>query len=252
MSGGMWVFTPSQKLVDRINALISAPVPGTSDGWLFGDMQVVLYMFGRIDAPISNYREWPLSRDLRQGVVPGLRILPAYTNETDEVLERELLQNGRRAPSMPPEGVLREEAERAAAEGKTTWKMLDPRYDGLVGNCECVPERDLGTRYYSVHFTCLPVTPPVHKPGRYENEDEFLLHVRTRMFGCMRYYFLRWYDAYARGMNDRLPEPYYDGPEVRIADNDADAETARNRQEAFDAAVAAEKLRNEARDRGQY
>ena len=92
--------------------------------------------------------------------------------------------------------------------------------------------------------------PPVHKPGRYENEDEFLSHVQTRMKGCMRYYFLRWYDFYARGVGSRLPEPFFDG-EVAINDPAADAVCDANRQEAFDLAVAAEKARNAARDRGE-
>ncbi len=148
---------------------------------------------------------------------------------------------------MPEPGVHPHEAAAAEAAGKTVWHMLDPRYDGLVGNCECVPERDLGTAYFSVHFTCLPVTPPVHKPGRYTNEDEFLTHVRTRMLGCMRYYFLRWYDAYARAMGERLPHPYYEGPEVKIVDAEADGEVQRNRKVAYDQAVEAERKRNAAR-----
>ena len=192
----------------------------------------------------SGWREWPFSRDMRQGMVPGLRILPAFVNLTDYVLEIEMTQNGRRNRGLPPEGVLSFEAEEAAREGKPVWHMLDPRYDGLVGNCECVPERDLGAQYFTVHFTCLPVTPPVHKPGRYENEEEFLTHVRTRMFSCLRYFYLRWYDAFARGMESRLAEPYYTGPEIRVVDAEADRETARNRQMAFEEAVAEEKKRH--------
>ena len=243
MSGGLWVFTPSQSYLTQFMDLISKPVPGTSNGpWGFGDMQVVLHMFGKVTEK-SPWREWPFSRDMRQGMVPGLRVLPAFQNLTDYVLEVELTQNGRRNRGLPPESVLESEEKEALAEGKTVWHMLDPRYDGLVGNCECVPERDLGSQYFSVHFTCLPVTPPVHKPGRYENEQEFLSHVRTRMFSCLRYFYLRWYDAFARGMESRLAEPYYDGPEIRVVDAEADRETARNRQSAFEEAVAEEKRR---------
>lgn len=219
-------------------------------------MQVVLYAFGRIEKATSDYREWPMSRDLRQGMVPGVRVLPGYVNMTDPELSNELLSGGRRGAQLPPPGLLPAEqpAAQAAAEalagGKgdaegAAWHMLDPRYDGLVGNCECLPERDLGPAYFSVHFTCLPVTPPVHKPGRYENEAEFLDHVRTRMKGCMRFYFLKWYDSYVRAMDGaRFGQPYYEGPTVRIHDPEADALCDKNRKDAFDAAVAEERRRN--------
>ena len=248
MSGGLWVFTPSRAYTERIADMISKPVPGTAnDGWNFGDMQVVLYLFGKITDK-SPHKEWPFSRDVRQGTVPGIRVLPAYRDMTDERMAVELLQGGRRGKELTESGVQPEDLREAMAAGEPVWHMLDPRYDGLVGNCETVPERDLAEHYFSVHFTCLPVVPPVHKPGRYENEDEFLRHVRTRMKGCMRYYFMRWYDCFARGVGARLPEPHYEGPEVALVDAEADAEVDRNRQEAYDAAVADEKRRNAARD----
>jgi hypothetical protein len=238
MSGGWWIFHPSVERYTKILDLISKPVPGTAnEGWTFGDMQVVLYLFAKITEK-SGWREWPFSRDMRQGMVPGIRILPAFQNLTDWTMEIEMTQNGRRNRGLPPEGVLSYERAEAEARGLPVWNMLDPRYDGLVGNCECVPERDLGAGYFTVHYTCLPVTPPVHKPGRYENEEEFLTHVRTRMFSCLRYFYLRWYDAFARGMESRLAEPYYTGPEIRVVDAEADRETARNRQMAFEEAVS--------------
>jgi hypothetical protein len=249
MSGGLWVFSPSAFYVESIARMLNAPVPGTAnDGWLFGDMQVVLHLFGKVTDK-SPAREWPFSRDMRQGAVPGLRALPAFALQSDEELARELLQGGRRGKELLDPGVQPLELAAAAAEGRPVWNMLDPRYDGLVGNCENVPERDLAERYFSVHFTCLPVVPPVHKPGRYENEEEFLAHVRSRMKGCMRFYFMRWYDAYARGVQARLPEPHYEGPEVRFADPEADREVDANRQEAYDLAVAEEKKRNERAER---
>jgi hypothetical protein len=246
MSGGLWVFTPSQAYVEKISNLINGPVPGTeNDGWTFGDMQVVLYLFGKITEK-SPYREWPFSRDMRQGTVPGLRSLPAYADMTDDAIAVELLQGGRRGKELTEPGVQPNDLAEAQAAGDVVWHMLDPRYDGLIGNCENLPERDLGEHYYSGHFTCLPVVPPVHKPGRYENEEEFMSHVRTRMKGCMRYYFLRWYDCFSRAVQARLPEPLYDGPEVSIVDAEADLEVDANRKEAFDIAVAEEKRRNEA------
>ena len=37
------------------------------------------------------------------------------------------------------------------------WKALDVRYDQCVGNCECLPERDMPEDYFSVHFSCIQV-----------------------------------------------------------------------------------------------
>ena len=105
MSGGWWVFVPSAKRLQDAIDLISKPVPGTAnDPWSFGDMQVVLHMMGKTTEQ-SGWREWPFSRDMRQGMVPGLRILPAFQNLTDYVLEIEMTQNGRRNRGLPPEGV---------------------------------------------------------------------------------------------------------------------------------------------------
>ncbi len=256
MSGGMWVFYPSADRWNRVHAMLSKPIPGTADtAWLFGDMQVVLHLYGIIDAKVSDYKEWPFSRDLAQGTVHGLRVLPVYVNMSDDTMEVELLSGGRRGKFLPPAG-LRDKYLASAKDAAASmedgaldaaglrWHMFDPRYDGLVGNCECLAERDLGPAYFTVHFTCLPVTPPVHKPGHYTNEAEFLDHVRTRTKGCMRFYLLKWYDSYARAVGSRLPPPYYEGPTVRIDDSEADAICDRNRQEAFDIAVEEERKRN--------
>jgi hypothetical protein len=62
----------------------------------------------------------------------------------------------------------------------------------------------------------------------------------------MRFYFMRWYDAFARGVQGRLPEPHYEGREVRFVDAEADAEVDANRKEAYDLAVAEEQKRNAA------
>ena len=175
----------------------------------------MVHMFGKITEK-SGWREWPFSRDMRQGTVPGIRILPAFKDLTDWTLEMEMTQNGRRNRGMPPEGVLSYELAEAQAAGKPVWNMLDPRYDGLVGNCDCVAERNLGAAYFSVHFTCTPTTPVVHKPGRYDNDLEFLTHVKDLMPPCMRFFYLKWYDAYKRAMQGKLPEPHFAGGEVTV------------------------------------
>lgn len=200
-------------------------------------------MFGKIEKERSERREWPFSRDLRQGMVPGIRILPPYANLSWDDLEFELTQNGRRGRLLPA-GLQPAELEEAIAADKDVWHMLDPRYDGLVGNCECLAERDLKGTYFSVHFTCLPITPTVHKPGRYASEAEFMDHVRTRLLSCTRYYYLRWYDAFKRGMGGVVLEPVYEGPPVKVEDPAADAAVELLRKQAFDEAVAAEAERN--------
>lgn len=40
-------------------------------------------------------------------------------------------------------GVLPQEEAQAIVDNAVTWNMLDPRYDGLVGNCECVSSSTL-------------------------------------------------------------------------------------------------------------
>jgi hypothetical protein len=256
MSGGMWVFHPTPARWAAVLDMLNKPVPGTQgDAWLFGDMQVVLHAYGRVEKPASDFKEWPFSRDLKQGIVPGVRILPVYTNVSDETLKLELLSGGRRGKELPEPGLRSPYKEAGAAAAKsweegsdfaegTGWHMLDPRYDGLVGDCECQADRDLGPAYFTVHFTCLPVTPPLEKPGRYESESHFLMQVRTRGKGCMRFYYLKWYDAFTRALGQRLPPPLYEGPPVRVHDPVADAICDKGRQDAFDKAVEEERLRN--------
>ena len=59
--------------------------------------------------------------------------------------------------------------------GHPTWRMLDVRYEALAGNCrDNGVLRDLGPDYFSVHFTCMPVTDNanMHKPSDYKTEHE--------------------------------------------------------------------------------
>ena len=32
------------------------------------------------------------------------------------------------------------------------WRALDARYDQCVGNCDCIPERDMPDVSFTVHF----------------------------------------------------------------------------------------------------
>ena len=75
-------------VLESIARMLNAPVPGTAnDGWLFGDMQVVLHLFGKM-TDASPSKEWPFSRDVRQGTVPGLRALPAFRQQSDAELAK--------------------------------------------------------------------------------------------------------------------------------------------------------------------
>jgi hypothetical protein len=48
---------------------------------------------------------------MRQGMVPGLRVLPAYQNLTDYVMEVELTQNGRRNRGLRTRRRIRQDAQ---------------------------------------------------------------------------------------------------------------------------------------------
>ena len=47
--------------------------------------------------------------------------------------------------------------------------MLDSRFDGLVGTCECMPERDMPDVGFTVHFSCMST---LTKPGHINTEAE--------------------------------------------------------------------------------
>ena len=46
------------------------------------------------------------------------------------------------------------------------WRALDARYDQCVGNCDCIPERDMPDVSFTVHFSCIQVRERVHKLRR--------------------------------------------------------------------------------------
>ena len=76
---------------------------------------------------------------------------------------------------LPPEGLWPEALAKAKAENKAIWIPLDVRYEAIAGNCaEFGQQRDLGPDFFSVHFTCMPVTTNanMHKPNDYKSEHE--------------------------------------------------------------------------------
>jgi len=127
-----------------------------------------------------------------------------------------------------------------------------------------MPGRDLPDQFYSVHFSCLFY---IGKPGKFKSEvsaregpplpamactphvrtpnlpplcnslpsphptaqHDFLDHLRQYSLSCTRFYYLRWLDAYNRGMQGRLPPPYYTGPKVPVWDAAHDEVVRANR-----------------------
>ena len=76
--GGIWVVEPSAALFAKLMDVIAKPRPGTDEGWMLGDMQVVRHVFG--DAPPANAEEplYPAINDNRHGYVGGLRYFSKY------------------------------------------------------------------------------------------------------------------------------------------------------------------------------
>ncbi len=92
------------------------------------------------------------------------------------------------------------------------WRLLDARYDGLVGNCECMADRDMPDIGYTVHFSCMAV---FSKPGHFHTDHDLQSTVYNRGKSCTRFYYMMWYRAYQSVMG-LYPPPYYTGPPVPI------------------------------------
>jgi len=63
----------------------------------------------------------------------------------------------------------------------------------------------------------------------FTNERDFLSHLYRYSKSCTRYYYLRWLDAFTRGMASRLPPPYYEGPALPVWDAEHDQVVEANR-----------------------
>jgi hypothetical protein len=253
LGGGMWIFTPSFELWNRTINLIGTPCPDSEGGtWVHADMDVVNYLFCDVQEGRS-LESWPFTRDLRQGIVPGLKYYPAYRNSSDDDMLRMI---GFPTSGLPaPEGLL----PAYANSTDRIWRLLDARFDGLVGNCECMADRDMPDIGYTVHFSCMAV---FSKPGHFHTDEECVRRARgpldapaandaspppprpgpdppvslppdpppppppapVRSFqsivynkgkSCTRFYYMMWYNAYKSVMGP-YPPPYYTGPPVPI------------------------------------
>jgi hypothetical protein len=201
----MWIFEPSTERWEKTMKMIEGPCPDSETGtWVHADMDVVNYLFCDIRDG-ESWESWPFSRDMRQGVVPGLRYFPQYRNISEEAYAH---LTGFPTSGLPaPEGLLPEYRDM-----KGIWRMLDSRFDGLVGNCECLPDRDMHDIAFTVHFSCMR---NVQKPGHFSEDFDFQNIVYHRGRGCSRFYFMTWYDKY-RSVMGPLNPPYWTGPPVPI------------------------------------
>ena len=164
--GGIWVVEPGAAVFARLMAVIAAPRPGTQEGWLLGDMQVVRHVFGA--APPAGEEEplYPAINDNRHGYVGGLRYFSAYRGYSKEAFEGYM--DGRLDSRKPRvEGY----DESRAVAGEVHWRALDMRYDQCVGNFPPSPERDEPDVMFSVHFSCLQF---IGKPSHYETERAYM------------------------------------------------------------------------------
>ena len=48
--------------------------------------------------------------------------------------------------------------------------LVHPVRRRCVGMCECLPDRDFGDDFVSIHFSCIPMS--LHKPGWYSTHEE--------------------------------------------------------------------------------
>jgi len=168
-------------------------------------MDVVNYMFCDIRER-ESFETWPFTRDLRQGVLPGLRYIPQYRDIGENDYNRLTAFPTSGLPA--PEGLLPQHANVSAERGalamlllsafwvltlflslarallpllarpslpfsalqkRGIWHILDTRFDGLVGNCECLDNRDMPDMAFTVHFSCMAV---FSKPGHFSSDFE--------------------------------------------------------------------------------
>ena len=220
-SGGLWVVEPSASVTAALNALMNAPVPGTKGlDWHWGDMQLVRFLFG---APPPDGKEQPVFpsvEDGRYGYIPGVREYPEIAAYT----ETQWIDFVNRAPAEKRhEGLLP-----GAWDGKSPahiWHILDATYDQCVGNCECMPGRDMPKKMKTVHYSCMQ---HMQKPGNFESEHELMSTLNDFATSCSRYWVSLWYEKFIKAAG-RLPAPLWDGAAIPIFDKLHDEIVLNNR-----------------------
>ena len=71
-----------------------------------------------------------------------------------------------------------------------------------------------------MHFSCIQ---KVSKPSHYESDKDFKDAMYNEAVSCTRYYFMLWLSFYEKAMGERLPAPYYEGPDIPLYDVKHDA-----------------------------
>ena len=88
----------------------------------------------------------------RAGVDGAVILLPQHANQTDAEFALEAM-SGKQRKRRLPEGFMP-----SKWDGVTpVWRALDMRYDQCIGNCECLPGRDMRDAYITIHFRCVRV-----------------------------------------------------------------------------------------------
>jgi hypothetical protein len=96
-----------------------------------------------------------------------------------------------------------------------------------VGNCECLPERDMPNDFITIHFSCIQYG--IHKPGTYTTEQALFEEMYKHGRSCTRHYYLaEWYARFKRATGG-LPGKYT-GPEVPMWDAAHDEVVLANRK----------------------
>ena len=126
-------------------------------------MQVVDYLFGKPPPVNDTEPYWPIINDARHGYVPGLRLFPQYATMTDAAF-RDWIAETITVPEKRFPGILDIEH----VTDKFYWKSLDTRFDQCVGQCECLPGRDMPLQAITIHFSC--IQHGLEKPGKYETD----------------------------------------------------------------------------------
>jgi hypothetical protein len=234
LGGGLWVFEPSESRWNYTMEMILSPCPDSDWGtWIHADMDVVNYMFCDIREG-ESFEQWPFTRDLRQGVLPGIRSIPQYHDISEGDYNR--LVGFPSSGLAAPEGLLPQHANK-----RGIWHILPTVFDGLVGNCECLDNRDMLDLATTVHFSCMQV---FSKPGHFHTDWDFQNAVYHRGKSCSRWYYMRWYDFYKKGMGGvSFPAPMWDGPPVPRLNKTHDERVEQWRRERAEKEAEEEKAR---------
>jgi len=175
--------------------------------WHWGDMQIVRWYFSKWPQVFSREPLWPHIDDDRHGHVEGLRNFPSYANLDDAAFKAETRDS---YGNQLPEGFIGDKnalyGENEMGWQAPMWHALSALYDQCVGNCDCIPDRDIPDKSITVHFSCIQ---GVNKPGGYNTEREFGEDMYTKAPGCTRNWFWHiWYKKHLVPAIGRLDNPY--------------------------------------------